>query len=97
MSHRVERDFVYTSQSSRVVFGLGSFVRLAEEVKALGARRALILCTPNQLDLAQAAAQLLGPLSAGVFAGAEMHVPIETARRAPGAGRGRTPRRPSAR
>jgi maleylacetate reductase len=76
------RDFVFTAQPARVVFARGSLARLADEVQALGARRALVLCTPQQRAQAEHAAQLLGPLSAGVYDGAEMHVPIEGARRA---------------
>jgi maleylacetate reductase len=75
------RDFVYQAQPSRVVFARGSFQRLASEVEALGARKALVLCTPQQQDQAEAASALLGPLSAGIFAGAQMHVPIEIARK----------------
>ncbi|MBI2768947.1 MAG: maleylacetate reductase [Burkholderiales bacterium] len=75
-------DFVFVAQPSRVVFARGSLGRLAQEVAALGARRALVLCTPQQMEVAQAASALLGPASAGVFSGAEMHVPIESARRA---------------
>lgn len=74
------RDFVFTAQPSRVVFGRGSLQRLPQEVEALGARRALVLCTPQQREQAQAASDLLGPLSAGVYDGAQMHVPIENAR-----------------
>lgn len=76
------RNFVYTSLPSRVVFAHGAFQRLADEVELLGARRALVLCTPYQLEQAEAAVRMLGPLSAGIFSGAEMHVPIETARQA---------------
>jgi maleylacetate reductase len=78
----LSRDFVFTAQPSRVVFARGSLAQLAYEVESLGARRALVLCTPQQVDQAQAASDLLGAASAGIFAGAEMHVPIETARRA---------------
>jgi maleylacetate reductase len=77
-----DRAFVYSAQPSRVVFGRGSLGRLAEEVKALGAQKALVLCTPEQRGQAQVAADLLGDLSVGVFDGAQMHVPIESARRA---------------
>ena len=77
-----ERDFISTAQPSRVVFSRGSFRRLSKEVELLGARRALVLCTPQQVAQAEEASKLLGPLSAGVFPGAEMHVPIESARRA---------------
>lgn len=75
-------DFTYTSHSSRVVFGAGSMNLVQQEVERLGARRALVLCTPQQTAQAEAVAALLGPSSAGVFDGAQMHVPIENARRA---------------
>ncbi len=75
-------DFIFTAQPSRVVFARGSLQRLPQEVDALSVRRALVLCTPPQRAEAEAAAALLGQLSAGVFDGAQMHVPIESARRA---------------
>ena len=76
------QDFVFTAQPSRVVFAKGSLELLAKEVKALGAHRALVLCTSQQREQAQRASDLLGDMSAGIFDGAEMHVPIEVARRA---------------
>lgn len=76
------RDFTYTSQPQRVVFGAGSLARLAEEIEALGARRALVLCTPAQRAEAERVAALLGAQAAGIFDQAVMHVPIETARAA---------------
>ncbi|WP_321917054.1 maleylacetate reductase [Paraburkholderia sp. J11-2] len=75
-------DFTYTTHSSRVVFGKGSMKLIQQEVETLGARRALVLCTPQQRAEAETVASLLGPSSAGVFDGAQMHVPIENARRA---------------
>ncbi|MFM2406923.1 MAG: hypothetical protein RL223_4803 [Pseudomonadota bacterium] len=51
-------------------------------MQALGARRALVLCTPEQREIAERAAALLGDRCAGIHAGARMHVPIETARQA---------------
>lgn len=75
-------DFVFTAQPSKVVFGQGSLLQLPEAVKALGARRALVLCTPAQHGQAELASMLLGKVSAGIFAGAKMHVPIESAREA---------------
>ena len=77
-----ERAFVYSAQPSRVVFGSGSLGRLADEVKAIGAKKALVLCTPEQRKQAQVAADMLGPLSVGIYDGAQMHVPIESARKA---------------
>jgi len=76
------RDFVYQAQPSRVVFATGSFARLGDEVQALGTKRALVICTPQQREQAEAASRLLGARSAGVFDGAQMHVPIESARAA---------------
>ncbi|WP_321814920.1 MULTISPECIES: maleylacetate reductase [unclassified Paraburkholderia] len=75
-------EFTYTTHAARVVFGAGSMNLVQQEVEALGARRAIVLCTPQQREQAEAVAALLGPQSAGVFDGAQMHVPIENARRA---------------
>ena len=76
------RSFVYDLLPSRVVFGVGTFDRLADEVKALGAKRALVLSTPGQRKLADEAARRLGVATAGIYAEAVMHVPVETARAA---------------
>lgn len=76
------RDFVYSSQPSRVVFGAGSIAHLPREVEQLGARRVLVLSTAAQAALAAAVAERLGPRSAGIFAGAVTHVPVEAARAA---------------
>jgi len=74
--------FVYTAQPARVVFGAGSLSQLAREIDALGARKALVLATPEQRASAEMVAGLLGARAVGVFARAVMHVPIETAREA---------------
>ncbi|WP_137894634.1 maleylacetate reductase [Ramlibacter sp. 2FC] len=74
--------FLYTANPSRVVFGAGSLSQLGPEIEALGARRALVLSTPEQRPLAERVAALLGERSAGIFDRAVMHVPIETAREA---------------
>ena len=42
------RDFIYVGQPQRVVFGAGSLAQLAAEIDTLGARRALVLSTPEQ-------------------------------------------------
>ncbi|SCK39001.1 Alcohol dehydrogenase, class IV [Variovorax sp. HW608] len=76
------RDFVYTSHPQRVVFGAGSLRHLAREIDALGAKRALVLSTPEQRGQAERVADMLGAHAAGVFDRAVMHVPIETAREA---------------
>ncbi len=76
------RSFVYDLLPSRVVFGPGTIDRLADEVKALGAKRALVLSTPGQRKLADEASRRLGVATAGIYAEAVMHVPVETARAA---------------
>ncbi|MFM0725545.1 maleylacetate reductase [Paraburkholderia strydomiana] len=74
--------FVYQSTPSRVVFGSGALSKLPEELDRLGARRALILSTPEQLQLANRVRGILGERAAGVCAQAVMHVPVEVARAA---------------
>ena len=75
-------EFTYTSHPQRVVFGSGALSRLEAEVDLLGARRALILATPDQRRDAERIAAILGVRVAGVFDKAAMHVPIEVAREA---------------
>ncbi|MDM0084677.1 maleylacetate reductase [Variovorax sp. J31P179] len=74
--------FVYNSNPSRIIFGPDSIDGLPEELDRLGARRALVLCTPHQREKAQAVADRIGARVASIFDGAAMHVPIEVARKA---------------
>lgn len=74
--------FIYQSLPTRVVFGWGKLSALAEEIERLGARRALILTTPEQQGLGERVAALLGDRAAGVYAKAVMHVPLEVAQAA---------------
>jgi maleylacetate reductase len=74
--------FSFEAHLPRVVFGAGSLASLGAEIERLGARRALVLCTPGQEELAHDVARRLGSRCAGVFPGAVMHVPIESARAA---------------
>lgn len=75
-------DFLYTANPARVVFGSGKLASLRGEVEALGSSRALVLCTPPQRAQAEMVAELLGSRFAGINDGAEMHVPLESARKA---------------
>ena len=72
--------FTYTAARARVVFGAGALQHLGREMNALGARRALVLSTPEQAASARHVADLLGERAAGIYAEARMHVPVETAR-----------------
>lgn len=74
--------FTYQGAPTRVVFGPDALTQLGAEIDRLGARRALVLSTPEQAMSAQRVADLLGDRAAGTFARAVMHVPIETAREA---------------
>lgn len=76
------RSFVYQGLPGRVVFGAGALARLPQAITAMGAQRALVLCTPEQRASAERVAALLGDRAAGIFDRAVMHVPIETAREA---------------
>jgi maleylacetate reductase len=82
MTTQAPRQFIYTAQAARVVFGAGSLQHLAREITQLGAQRALVLSTPEQRAQAERVANMLGDKAAGIFDRAVMHVPIETAREA---------------
>jgi maleylacetate reductase len=73
------RSFVYNGLPARVVFGAGALARLPEELDRLGARRALVLSTPEQADSARQVANALGARCAGTYDQAAMHVPVEIA------------------
>lgn len=74
--------FTFQSRIPRVVFGAGSLAHLEREIERLGAKRALVLSTPEQRSSAEDIARRLGSRCAGIFDRAVMHVPIETARAA---------------
>ncbi|HEV2430385.1 MAG TPA: maleylacetate reductase [Burkholderiales bacterium] len=73
------RSFVYNGLPARVVFGAGALGSLPEELDRLGARRALVLSTPEQADSARQVANALGARCAGTYNKAAMHVPVEIA------------------
>jgi maleylacetate reductase len=74
--------FNYVGLPSRVIFGFGVLDRVADEVKALGCSRALVLSTPQQVEAARDLQTRLGPLAVGVFDRATMHTPVEMTERA---------------
>jgi alcohol dehydrogenase class IV len=76
------KSFVYIGQPARVVFGAGALDQLVPEIDRLGAKRALVLATPEQRASAEDVARRLGDRCAAIFDRAVMHVPIETAREA---------------
>jgi maleylacetate reductase len=76
------RKFSHRPLPGRVLFGAGSLAQLPTEMAALSFTRALILCTPEQRDLALQIQVQLGDKAAGIFDQAAMHVPLEVARHA---------------
>ncbi|MCZ6664194.1 MAG: iron-containing alcohol dehydrogenase, partial [Gammaproteobacteria bacterium] len=70
-----------------VVFGAGKLASLPGELDLLGFARALVLSTPEQELDAKRIAELLGDRSAGIFAEARMHVPVDIAAKAAQAAR----------
>lgn len=74
--------FIYTAQPLRVVFGKDVWHVLKDEAELLGARKALVLCTPRQRVLAQQAVDALAERGAGIYDQAVMHVPVAAVRAA---------------
>jgi maleylacetate reductase len=74
--------FTYSGLPVKVRFGFGTLATVAEEVRLLGCKRALVLSTPQQVDLAEETAKYLGELSAGTFTEAAMHTPVDVTERA---------------
>lgn len=69
--------FNYNALPSRVIFGFGTLAQTAEEIRALGCSRALILTTPFQRESGEALVAQLGDLAVGLYDNATMHTPVE--------------------
>lgn len=69
--------FVYNALPSRVIFGSGTIVQLADEIKALGASRALVLTTKHQQRDGERLCEQLGSLAVGLYSNATMHTPVD--------------------
>jgi maleylacetate reductase len=74
--------FSYTALPSRVIFGSGTVARVGDEVRNLGAKRVLVLTTPQQAAQGEALAAHIGDCFAGLFCEAAMHTPVEVTERA---------------
>lgn len=70
-------EFIARTARVRVRFGIGASRSVADDVRALGCSRALILSTPQQVGSAVQTAEDLGALAAGIFAKAAMHTPTD--------------------
>ena len=74
--------FTYAAPPSRVIFGAGALAQVPEAVASLGARRALVIATRSQRQVADGVLAALGEAGAGLFDDAAMHTPIEVTERA---------------
>lgn len=70
---------VFNAIPPRVVFGSGTLSRVGEEVKRLGAKKALVVCTPGRKKMAEKAAEIIGENCSGILPEAISQVPIELA------------------
>jgi maleylacetate reductase len=71
--------FTYDAIPGRVVFGTGARRSLPAEIDALGARRLLVVASPDEDHLADEIAELLGDRVAGRFRDVVQHVPVTRA------------------
>jgi len=76
------RSFVYTAQPARVLFGVGAAAKVADEVRRLGASRALLLGGDHVRPQADLVARALGSLQVARFDGARMHTPVDVTEQA---------------
>ena len=74
--------FIYRLVSNRVVFGVDTLKTLPQELSRLGVRAAVVLCTPQQVDVANDICQLIEKEIVGLFTEATMHTPIEITNKA---------------
>lgn len=70
------RDFTYSANPARVIFGSGKIAQLPSEAHRLGLERVLVISTKEQQQSAEDVARQLGNTCAGVFSGAVMHTPV---------------------
>jgi maleylacetate reductase len=68
-------EFVYGANPSRVIFAAGARSRVGEELDRLGVKRAMVVTTPSQADVAAQFARLIGERAGIVYPGAQMHTP----------------------
>ncbi|MGI5347288.1 maleylacetate reductase [Streptomyces sp. CA-250714] len=78
----MQTDFVHESRPGRVVFAAGARTRLLEEVDRLGLHRLIVVCTPEQVGLAEELTSPLGHRIAELHPHATMHVPVAVASKA---------------
>ena len=84
------KQFTYTANPARVIFGTGTFTQLPAEIARLGIKRPLVLSTPEQKFYADKVEEMIRSSSemhpdiqsAGQFNNATMHIPMDVTLRA---------------
>lgn len=71
--------FTYDALPGRVIFGVDALAKVADEVSALGAERAMLISGPHDRDVAMRLGRSLGPRLAGTFADVRPHIPTDLA------------------
>jgi maleylacetate reductase len=69
--------FPDSDKRTRTLFGVDTINRIPDELARLSVKRALVICTPGQHDLAERVRELLGDSATAIFSGATMHTPVE--------------------
>jgi alcohol dehydrogenase class IV len=72
------KNFVYNQSAMRVVFGVGTIARLADELQRLTVKRPLFIATPGRRKDVETAKNALSGIDSSIYAEATMHVPVET-------------------
>ncbi|KAI6773119.1 hypothetical protein HG530_004077 [Fusarium avenaceum] len=67
--------FEYIANSPQVIFGKGTLAQIPSLVEKLGINSVMILSTPEQTDIAQRVAEILGTVAVSTFSGATMRTP----------------------
>lgn len=72
------KDFIYQSNSEKVVFGTGKRMEAAKELGDEFGSRIMIITTKGRMNAGLEIADLLGDKCIGIHANAKQHVPIES-------------------
>lgn len=76
------KNFTYRANSAHIVFGTGSRHQVADKVRELDCKRALVVSTRSRQPCAERLYHGLDDLGVGIFSDAAMHTPVEVTERA---------------
>ncbi|KAH6999395.1 hypothetical protein EDB80DRAFT_765940 [Ilyonectria destructans] len=74
--------FEYVGSPHRVTFGSGTMATLPAALEKMNARTALIVCTPEQVSLAEEVKKIIGSMAAAIFSEATVHTPTHITEKA---------------